>query len=96
MIEEDTQIQVFHQRERLDDEIDEMWKLMQRSSKRRYGRKRNIDSLEEQLTIHIYISKAYGGLHIKIWDPGGLRIKFKCPTGHDSPSSSKSEDAELH
>ena len=26
--EEDTQIQVFHQRERLDDEIDEMWKLM--------------------------------------------------------------------
>ena len=62
MTEEDIQTQVFQQKDMLDDEIDELWKLMQRSSKRRYGRKRKTTSLEEQLTVQTCISKIYGGL----------------------------------
>ena len=62
MTEEDIQTQVFQQKDTLDDEIDELWKLMQRSSKRRYGRKRKTTSLGEQLTVQTCISKIYGGL----------------------------------
>ena len=60
MTEEEIQTQVFQQRDRLDDEIDELWNLMQRSSKRRFGQKRKTISLEEQLTVQICINKNYG------------------------------------
>ena len=77
MTMEDIQTRVFQQRDKLDDEIYELWKPMQKSSKWRYDRKRKTVSLEEQLIVQICISKTYGGLQIKIRDLGGLRIKFK-------------------
>jgi len=75
MTEKDIQTQVFQQRDKFDDEIGELWKLMQRNFKRRSCRKKKIVSLRKQLIVQICISKAYGNLQIKIWDPGGLRIK---------------------
>ena len=51
MTEEDIQTQVFQQRDRLDDEVDELWNLMQRSFKGRSCRKRKTTSFGNKLTI---------------------------------------------
>ena len=66
---------MFRQSDRLDDEIDELWELMQRNFKRTYGRRRKTVSFGDQLAVHICMSKAYDGLQIKIWGPRGLKTK---------------------
>ena len=62
MTEEGIQTQVFQQRDRFDDEIGELWKLMQRSFKGRSYKKKKAVRLGKQLTAQICISKTYGGL----------------------------------
>ena len=86
-VDKGIQTEVFQQGNRLDEEIGELWHLMQRCKKNNNSKVQIVIwmtmedcedhyRVEEQqkLSVHICISKAYGDLQSKIWDPGGLRI----------------------
>ena len=75
-VEKGIQTKMFQQRSRLDEEIDELWNLMQRC-------KRNNDS--EVHTV-IWMTVEYCEDHCRVdeqqqlqsnmWDPGGLMVKI--------------------
>ena len=74
-VEKGIETKMFQQRSRLDEEIDELWNLMQRC-------KRNNDSevkiviwmIVEYLEVH-YRTNEQQQLQSKVWDPGKHKMK---------------------
>ena len=75
-VEKGIQTKMFQQRSRLDEEIDELWHLMQRC-------KRNNDN-EVQTAISMTVEDCEDHCRVdeqqqlqsKMWDPGGLKLKI--------------------
>jgi hypothetical protein len=81
LIQEDVQLQMsnnsnmFQQRIELDNEIDELQKLMMKFYKWRYNERKKTVSHKVQLNERDYIKKICGQQQHKVWDPGRMKLK---------------------
>ena len=74
-MEKGIQTKMFHQRSRLDEEIDELWNLMQRCKRNNNSEVQTIIWMTmEDYEDHCRVDEKQQ-LQRKIWDLGGLRIK---------------------
>jgi hypothetical protein len=60
-------------KDELDNEIDELWKLMRKHSKRMYYKEKMTIRYSSSLTEKYFEGKENGRLQNKIWDPGGFK-----------------------
>ena len=75
-VEKGIQTKMFQQRSRLDEEIDELWHLMQRYKSNNDKEVQTVIWMTmEDWEVH-YRTNEQQQLQNKIWDPGGLKIKI--------------------
>ena len=67
------QQEVYQSEDKLNEEIDEMRKLMVNMSQKRHTEGKRTSNSRLHVTIQDYISKADEVLQNKVWDPGGFK-----------------------
>ena len=70
----------------LDREIEELWRVMQKHSKRMYSRQKKEVNYLSSLSVKDIKGKFIGRLQNKVWKPGRLKPKVNCD---DSEGSKK-------
>ena len=76
VVEKGIPTKMFQQRSRLDEEIDELWHLMQRCKRNNENEFQKVIWMTvEDCEDHCRVDEHHQ-LQSKMWDPGGLKIKI--------------------